>query len=524
MKRGLIVLLLWVFSTLSSSAFPHGDGRSVIGPPRWAVTRGDLHNTTLTATSGKTRFQGQFWYAVGSCGSLGPHRDVLSNFYQNAATSPNQEISNPDHVVLSAVSEVYNNINVIVRKAGSPTITVPSGAADFESDNIDPQAFGVSALPPGALVNVRWEGDIASGTSYVPVGSKGNIGPNDQMFWFTPANDNPQVRGTGPMTAPVGSSSPAIYAPDGIVGSFSAACPAIVNAGDSIGDGGDDTSGVGLNGATRGTAGNINGGGAYRRAPTALGIPFLNMTTGGNRITWIASDITKRSEYFPYFTQGIIEASQNDAAGGSSAATISNAGCTIYQRMFAAGITSGIYQTTTMPKKGGSDNFHQTDIVNQVDIPAYDAIRATLIGGGANSFASKIGATCHLTGVIDVNVGVQDTGDTTAWAVKTNVTTTTAAAITAGDTTVLMTAAPSLSDILVFDVGAATAEEDAWVTNVTGTGPYTVTLSAAMANSHSSGVAVRDTGSFDGTHDTPVNHITMTGTLEGVETTFTAPN
>lgn len=495
-----------------------------VGPDRWVVTRGDLHNGILTATGSNTRYMGHKHF-IATC-DVEQLRMVLSNFYQNAAASPNQEISNPDSVPLSAVAVAVGSNFAKVKFSGGLTVSISGGASGFLSDIINPGDFGFPGgfFPKNTDLDARLEGNMASGTAYVPVGSKINIGPTDQMFWFNPVNDNPQVYATGAMVAPSGASSPAIFMPDGFIGKCRAPSLAFLNIGDSIGDGGDDTAGIGLNGLTVGSAGNINGGGAMRRSATNLGIAFLNMTTGGDRLVWQAGGFGLRANYFPYFTNGFSQAGDNDAAGGSSAATISAAGCTLYQGMFTGGITNGIWQTLIDPKKGGSDNFHQTDLVNQVDIPGYDTIRAGLNGNAAGSFASKVGATCHLNGVIDIEQGVQDAVDTTSWGVKNTVNTTLSNSPLAGVTTFQTVAAPHVSDILVLNPGGVNADVDQWVTNVTGSGPFTVTLAGALVNNHSAGETVRDTGNYDGTHKTPVNHIIAAGILNTLQATIVAPN
>lgn len=504
----------------------HGGAASTVIAPSiklWASDHGDVPQAMLPVISGHTRLMGHFNYTL-PCDTKDPHI-VWANFYQNAATSPNQEISNPDTVILSETAVAVGSSFIAVDYSSSSSVTVAAGANDFESDTVDGSTFGFTGnvWPKGTVIDVRWEGDFGNAAGYVPVGSKSNIGPNDQMFSFTPANDNPQVYATGAMTPPTGSSNVAIFAPVGVVGTVPSTCTPVLYPGDSIGFGGDDTPGIGLNGRSVGTAGNINGGGFMRRAAHAANIPSLNMTVGGNRATWIASQFTLRQAYFKYFPYFVTEPGQNDAAGGVTAASIIIASKTVWASMNSLGYqgagAKGIYQTLTLPKTDTS-NYHQTDIVNQVDIPSYDAIVATLNGTGTNSWKAQIGATAHLTDIVDIVTPLVDSGTPTAW--KTQAfTTTTAASISIGATSASLTLCPNISDTLVFDPGLSTVDMDNYVTSITGSGPCTVTFSGAFVNAHSSGASVRGTGSYDGTHPTAQNHVQyMTDPLYNLELTF----
>lgn len=491
----------------------------VAGPLRNVATRGAVHNSTLVPASGKTRFKGSFFFAIGT-NAANNLQVVWDNFYQNAAASPNQEISNPDIVTLSAVAIVYNGINVPLTFSGSQSTTIAAGAVDIKTDTILASAFGVSFFTAGSSVEVRWEGDHASGTAYVCVGSKANLGPNDQEFRFTPANDIPDVYSTGPMAAPVGSDSPAIYSPTMIVGNFEGPTVSLVNIGDSIADGGDDTAGIGLNGAGSLNPGIINGGGYLRRTATELGYAFCNMSCGGNRMVYFSSQFSLRATYFKYFTHAITQLGDNDCAGGIANTSQIAAARTIWASLNSSGVQF-IAQCLILPKKD-TDNFHQTDLANQVDLSGYDSIRALLNAATGNSYPHEVGSH-FLNAAYDINSGVQDTGDTTKWGIL-SYTTTTAAGITAGTTTASLNLAPSVGDTLVFDPGSANADFDQYVISVTGTGPFTATFSGAFINSHLSGIAVRRTPCYDGTHPTSPTHVTITNTLVPFYTAFTSSN
>src|SRR6202012_4864749 len=97
------------------------------------------------------------------------------------------------------------------------------------------------------------------------------------------------VDSAAPMAAPSGADTPAVYSPNMIVGRFLGKGVAVLHIGDSIGDGGDDTNGIGLNGTSPGNASLINGGGWTRRTATAAGLAFCNMTRGGNEYSWFQS-------------------------------------------------------------------------------------------------------------------------------------------------------------------------------------------------------------------------------------------
>lgn len=500
------------------------------GPLRCVGMRGYVHSSTLAVSSSKTRFKGRFQIKLGNKPVINL-RTVWDNFYTTPATTPNQEIDNPDTVGLTKVAMVVNGINRPLTFSGSRSVTLTSGQVDLQTDAVEASSFGLgNYFPAGTTVEVRWIGDHASAAAIVPCGSKADVGFNDQMFRYLPANDIDDVDSTGAMASPTGSDSPAVYSPTMLVGKFLGAGVAMVHIGDSIGDGQDDVPGIGLNGTTGllNIASGVNGGGYLRRTAYEAGFAYCNMTMGGNRMQWFSTEMTARQQYFKYFTHAITQLGTNDIAGGLSAATIIGTARTIWLALNAQGIQK-IYQTLILPKVDTTGDYHQTDTANQTVLSSFgggapdNRQLLNAAAGPATAFATNIGATRKLDGVFDIATPVQDGIDYRLWGVL-PYTGTLQAGVTGGaGATASVSPSPTLGDTLVFDPGSAgVAEVDRYITAISGSGPYSITLSGNLVNSHSNGAAVRGTPSYDGTHPTCPIHKQIAQLLLPTWRTFTS--
>jgi hypothetical protein len=81
-----------------------------------------------------------------------------------------------------------------------------------------------------------------------------------------------------------------------------------------------------------------------------------------------------------------------------------------------------------------------------------------------------------------------------------------AAAAAAGATSVTTDVAPTIGEYFVVEAGGVGAENAYPITDVTGAGPYTVTLGSALAYAHAAGSAWALAATRDGTHPSPGRH------------------
>lgn len=173
-------------------------------------------------------------------------------------------------------------------------------------------------------------------------------------------------------------------------------------------------------------------------------------------------------------------------------------------------------------KTMGNKPIIQTTMLPKVTLGAANLETTTLANQTVNSFESfnnwvRAKSDPNMDGFIDRGGIVESAAGSGLWAVP-GFSTTLAAAYTAGQLQVTLTASPPIGCSLVLDPGLSTYKHLGIVTAVSGTGPYVATIAKNASSSFASGVTATACLSNDGLHPT------TTATLMLVPATIAAKN
>ena len=477
-------------------------------PIRLVASGGQVNTASVTTTGTKTRCKGRKRYRVSTKANARRVRLGFSNWHMANALSTAAEVNGATDVVLDQVYLEYNGQSVRVTKDGSNTITVPAGQDLLFSDDVLPAAFGLSQFPAGAQIFARWSYTQTAGNACSGYGSN-QLATGDIRVQYD-ATANPgfdDVSGTGAMSSPAGANQVAMFGPIGLFGEFDQPAVALLHIGDSLLDNSNDISGDGEAGGEWG-----------RRAAWSAGIPAFNMALAGHRLGYYNGVTTKKAVLYQYFTHGVCELGTNDIAGGINNGTMLVNARAIWAALKAAGVQK-VYQTNILPKVTSTDGC--TTLGNQTVFSAqFDT------GGYRDLFHAALPAEVtagRIDGVMDVMSVVADPTNNHFFK-QTGFETTLAAASLSGATTISTTAqVPDNGHVVVIDAGVV----DSATTNVlpgqtTGTGPFSVKLSAGLNSAHASGVTVRTSYSKDGTHLGAQGHIEVANSVLPLYQTFAA--
>lgn len=475
-------------------------------PDRYVTTGSERMSGASTAVGAYTGFKGRIVQVFGSddCSDV---RIGFSNWFIDNQASALAETDNADPITLSKVAVVYDGISVPVTFGGSRSVVLAPGETLKLSDVISPQLFGFDRFKVGSLFEIRYMGTLASAASKMLYNARDpnafSVTAKEQGFWYDPAFAVDDVDATGNMATPSGNQGSLIISPTAIIGKYDDdLVPVIEVFGDSIThglrdfySGGWSTNGVG------GANGRVNGGGWARRALTSLGLSYSMTTKVGHQYAHMASNYSKRAAFFRYSTHALFALGINDLNFYIPAASIMASAIPIWAAYRAAG-GQGVIHATMLPRVKANLWFG-TNLKYQETDPPFSP------GGERDklNFALKNARASLLDEIIDIARPVSDPFDPSKWAVP-NYRATLAAASLATDTTLTLSAPPSVEMALIVAPGDDLVDSADF--NVLSVSGNVATFSAApFMWAHDSGTEVRATGASDGTHPSAYSHKMM---------------
>lgn len=455
-----------------------GELRAADAPLQNIASRGQVPNQTIAANGAKTRWKGVEVYTVASGGakSLAP---AFCNFgIVNLAV---REVDGTAAYTIRKAALTYNSVTVPLYFKGSRSVTVTPGAVAIVPTPVGPSDFGVSSFASGGQVYLRYSVDLpASGNipSKVPY-----YLANEVSYLYDPSNEVDDVDSTSGMAAPAGADLWAFY-PGSVMmlGQPVQSVTSVIGLGDSIGDGSVDTSGDGA-----------AGGGWMRRAAYVAGLPYLSITRSGDKAQYIAGDNAKTKELIKKAggDAALIQLGNNDVRDGRTFTQFKTDLETVYVMLRAAGI-SRIGQVQFTAETSSTDQ--TTSLSGQTVVSGFGA---SSVQAQANAWIAGLA-----DGLIDDQI---DAPSTVQSDYKWNVpvfSSTLAAAATAYSGSVSLNHAPTVGTFLSFEPGTPANQDVTYfhVTGVSGSGPYTASLTYGPTKAHASGTAVKASLSGDGIH------------------------
>lgn len=441
------------------------------------AARGQMPNVTISANGSKTRMKGVELFTIGAGGAklLTP---LFCNFGLFNATA--REVNGDAAFTIRKAAITYNGVTVPLHFKGERSVEMAAGTVALSPTPLKPADFDVSTFKAGDPVYLRMSLDLpASGN--IPAKEPMYLA-NEISYLYDPANEIDDIDGTT-MAAPSGATEWANF-PGAVMllGQVITPVTSVVGLGDSIGNGSVDNAG---NGA--------NGGGWMRRATYAANLPYLSIARTGDKAQYIAGDHAKTAELIRRAggDAALIQLGNNDIRDGSSLAQFKADLGSVYTMLRSAGI-SRIAQSLVTAETSSTD---QTTTRSGQTI---------ISGFGAGSVKEQ--ANTWLAGLADNQIDDYiDAPSTVQSGNKWNVPlfeTTLAAAVSPYAGSVSLNKAPNVGDFLVFDPATPANQDVTYfhVTSVTGTGPYTASLTFGPTKAHASGVTVRSALSGDGIH------------------------
>lgn len=325
------------------------------------------------------------------------------------------------------------------------------------------------------------------------------------------------------------------YGPAFLLGKGSDGRAVVLLLGDSAGYGYDDR---GINTGTRGAEG------AVMRALDAntVGVgrlPFANFAVPGTRPSdWTGlgdGRFKRRMELFSAirainggydpFTHILSEHCNNSVS--LDPATYQAVMQDWWDFLHAQFPSAPIIQTTAIPRTGDSNGAGFSTVADQTvttenDAPAGARYVVNRFMMGQTVDSDPQGAPpAPLSAVIDWASGFRDPVSIDKFKARSFATTMAADAII-GATSVSLTDAPALYEMLAFGVGSTGTLDIAarfYVTAVAGSGPYTVTLQAALTKAQTAGATVRAIPCRDGTHPAYALYLDAQAVIEAAKAT-----
>lgn len=446
------------------------------------ASRGQAHNGTVAASGAKTRMKGATRFVIGAGGakSLQP---VFANFFLTNAAA--REVDGPAYTIRKAAIS-HEGVTVPLTFAGQRSVTVPAGAVDLRPDAVTPERFGTDLFHPGSAVFVRVVLDLPA--SPVPAQINPMYAAGESQLLYDPANEIDDIDGTA--WGIPGGAEPWVAFPHPVmlIGEPAQPATSLVGIGDSILDGSVDNAGDGS-----------AGGGWLRRAAFAANLPYLSISRTGDKAQFVAaaSGKTRKLLRLAGAQAAIVALGNNDIRDGRSFAQLRDDLRNIWAMLRAEGIQF-VAQAQVLAETASTDQ--SSSISGQTIVPAFAA-------GGVRSQINTLIASLDggaLSDQIDIASAVQSLGKWDVPAFQTTL----AAAVSAWAGSVSLARAPEAGDFLVFEPATPANQDAVWphVASVSGSGPYTATLTGGPTKAHAAGVAVRSSLSADGIHPQQAAH------------------
>ncbi len=415
-----------------------------------------------------------------------------------------------------SVAEIGNSNSVTVVKAAveqgagvSPSV-FPGSA---RNRTLTPGEFGVISMSNGAVVPglawVRAEVDVVAGSNTFPIGKIYRDVNNEQgglienCYFYDPANEIDDIDSTGALAVPTGATAgnQNPFAPVMLFGEVSPGKIALIGYGlDSIGDGDD---------ALPSSDGSFSGGGAFvRRAAWLASVPYLSCARSAMRADVMAANSTPMClDLMKYHSDACDNVASNDTAGLRTAAQILADRRTLWARGKANLIgrkrihaINEIQRTDTTNKC--LDYANQTPSTGHTTGGVRDQLNAALL--------ADVGV--NVDKYVDVKATVDGTADGEPNKWKPDPFTTTLAAdaatnVSTASLTAMIAEPAGLGMFLILEPGTGneSTTANARVLNVSGSGPYTVSIGTNWGGSstHLAGSTVRSSpaaGNSPGVH------------------------
>ncbi|WP_062236362.1 hypothetical protein [Aureimonas sp. N4] len=436
------------------------------------------------------------------------------------ALTSSEELAGPGTPIAAASVEIPGAPTPVVRLlfGGSQTFTIPGGCDLYFADELTPSMFGLTEfedstevitntivdIPDGAVVYTCGQ---TLGTSYIYDPTVDTRAPAD-LVMIQGGIGQPSGGATLPGPAPV------MIA--GLPVDGKTQVPSLFVATDSIGDRLSDGGGVG-----------DNGGGYAKRAAFAAGIPFFSHSLGGRQIGhWNANNYYSRV-YARFCSMAYCSLGTNDVGGGQTDTRIWSSLQKFYAQMRSLGHTR-VTQGTLPPRvstgtRNGSmenilTNYRCTDLANQ--FPWYTSGVGGIgyeLGGYKDQVNTRIrngiGASGGPDALLDLAALCSDADSGPSKYKLRSFTSSLTSASAVGATTLVMADKPDVDETFVIEPGTANVEPVPTqnfpfkVVSVTGSGPYTVTITGGtLTLAHPVGSVIRATNCNDETHPTTPIH------------------
>lgn len=386
-----------------------------------------------------------------------------------------------------AVENVATGITTPVLFGGAAGVVVPIGATELLTDKT------AAPLPVGDY-NLRIEYDGGSG--WVSGLNVANTG--DQAFLYDPLNEIDDIYSTGTMATPSGASVQTtrsfLYLPYKIIGNAAAGKMSVFVGCDSIGTSRNDL--VTLKG---------NDGTFIRRALKHMGVAYIGGSIVGRTVAGFVAGHALFNAGSRHSTDAFTDLGTNDVAASATFATVmanKRTEWAAYQSNLIG--PKRVWGSKMLPRVTTTDGCtttgNQTPLAGFVAGGIRDQVNtASLANVGSNG----------LFAFVDTSTPVELTGDPTKWALR-SFASMLAAVATSTATSISVIDAPPVGELLSGDPGGPNNSAGlAIVTNVVGSGPYTVTLSTGFATAQLIGAVVKASPSIDGVHPSPPGHTAM---------------
>jgi len=391
-------------SGTSGLALTGGGYSSAVASPTWMIagSRGELATGTGgVSNSGVARVQGRSKHFLGQA-TYSKLKFVYSNY---SVPTTSIETSPGFAKTINVAVEIPGAPIEVVRVlwSGADSVVLADGIAWQESDDILPASFGLASFAAGTVFWIRYLGDSVPGDTRVINNTTGTGTPAGEASYTsaTSGTNTDQLMNSGALNPTSITAATQLHLPRAILGYSAAHGKSAVIGGMSI----DFGQGEGTIGQTEGSA----GGGHWRRALYAAGIPWASIARPGTTLNEYLANDTKRSLIYPYATHFVCGHATNDINGLSRTATQVAADIVLYvadikaARPTAYIVWSNCIQRTT--------NANLTVPASQVPLTAF----ANSYSGGMKDFNTTnlpalLGST--VSQIVDLNTFHGDTTNT----------------------------------------------------------------------------------------------------------------
>lgn len=296
--------------------------------------------------------------------------------------------------ILRADAE-YNGVCVPFTWGGAPSRTLVSGDHDIVPDEIPATAFGVSQIPAGATVFIKYERELAVGVSAPYWGSDGGAFAGESAL-RAPSGTASRIGIAGPLGTPSGYAGySVIFGPIIVLGRPATKRGATVVYGASIETGTNDT-------ATGTVTGYVG-----RAINSGTKLAACNLAVGGESLATFLTRPGYRLALAKYFPGGVAINGYggNDYSGGQTREQTAINFADFSSRLKAAGLAK-VGRVRMSPKADSTDSYATT--TNQT-------VRANFL-----AFRTYVDAQAdpNLDLLIDLTTAQEPTGDPGKWVVN----------------------------------------------------------------------------------------------------------